>query len=101
MALKKKYLQLLGKRCLPLVTNMSASFASSVLHGVNDMHRACHMDNERVHNMCERARRELRKQYKEQKYFVWAVKADGTFTLLSEYGYEQDNVSRSDFRLIN
>lgn len=99
--MKTEFLNLLGKRVLPIVKDISVSFASSTLHGVNDMHRACHMDYEQTQRMIRRAKAELRKQNKEQQWTVWAVKADGTFDLLSDMGYSQENVSRSDFRLIS
>jgi len=102
MKSKKKHKTLLGRKVLPLVisTQISASFASSILHGVNDMHRACHMDHVRVRRMVEQAKRELRKRNKEQNWMVNSIHANGTFDLVSDLGYEQNNVSRSDFRLL-
>ena len=44
--------------------------------------------------------KESRKRNKEQDWQVWSIHADGTFTLLSDMGYQQENVSRSDFRVI-
>lgn len=93
---------LLGVKVLPLVRRkyMSASYASSVLHGANDMHRSCHMDSDRVSNMVERAMKKLREDNKNQHWEVSAIRSNGNFDITSEYGYTQGNVDRSDFRVI-
>ena len=94
--------KLLGKRVLPIVkrNQISVSWASAKLHGVDDMHRACHMDTNRVQRMIQAAIKEERKDNKTQEWVVWAIKADGTFDLRSDYGYEKIDVDRSDFRIL-
>jgi hypothetical protein len=43
----------------------------------------------------------VRKENREQKWFVHGIFSDGTYELLSELGYSQKGLQRNDFRLIN
>lgn len=95
---KKQYLQLLGKTCLPIVKRSHYGAANYDKEGMLPYAKG----EERINlarRIVDRATKEQREINKSQQWTVWAVKADGTFTLLSDYGYEQDNVSRSDFRI--
>jgi hypothetical protein len=98
--MKKKYLQLLGVSVLPLVRRSH--------YGASECDRTGQLNylqgDERLKYgrrvVDERVKEQLRDN-KEQKWQVWSIHADGTFTLLSDLGYEQSNVKRNDFRVIN
>lgn len=99
MNFKKSYLQLLGKQVLPLVKRSQYGAANYDRVG-NLPYMQGEARIKYARRVVDDATAEQRKINKEQIWTVWAVKADGTFELLSDYGYSQDNVSRSDFRLI-
>ena len=99
--MKKEYLSLLGKTCKPIISNRihyDANNYDSIgllpyKHGKERIEygRAC----------VSEAKKEQRKENREQDWTVWAIYADGTFKLLSDMGYEQDCVRRYEFRIIN
>lgn len=96
-------INLLGKKVKPLVRRdkISASYASSVLHGSTDMHRSCHMTSKQVDGMVEKAIKELRKENREQEWVVNSVDQYGKFELVSDLGYVQSEVDRKDFRILS
>jgi hypothetical protein len=97
--MKKKYLTLLGAKVLPIVKRSQ--------YGANECDRAGNLNFltgeaklQYGRRVVDEATKEQRKENKEQDWCVFSIHADGKFTLLSDMGYEQINVSRSDFRLI-
>jgi hypothetical protein len=96
---KKKHTALLGERVLPLVKRSQYGAANCDTVGLLPYKKG----DERIRyakSVVDERCKEQRKENKEQEWLVWAVKADGTFDLLSDMGYEQCNVSRNEFRLI-
>ncbi len=95
----RKYTQLLGMRVMPIVKRQQ--------YGAVDWDRGGNLNylqgeekRRYANRVVDDAVREQQKINKEQEWEVYAVKSDGKFELKSEYGYSQDNVSRSDFRII-
>ncbi len=96
--MKTKYLKLLGKKVFPIVKR-SQYDASNWDRTGNLNYLSGDERNRYATRVVDRATNEQRKINREQDWEVWSIHADGTFTLRSDYGYEQGNVSRSDFRL--
>lgn len=96
--MKKQYLLLLGASVMPLVKRSQYEIGNFDHSG----QRHYLQGNDRLKyakRVVDEATKEQRKENKEQDWTIWSIHADGTFTLKSDYGYEQANVSRSDFRL--
>ena len=98
--MKQAYLKLLGVKVMPIVKRSQ--------YDVNNWDRVGNLNFltgekklQYATRVVDDATKEQRKINKEQNWQVFSIHADGTFTLLSDEGYEQANVSRSDFRLIN
>ena len=55
--------------------------------------------------MCRSAadehKKQLRKDYREQEWYVYGIFCDDTFKLRSTIGYSISGASRNDFRIIN
>jgi hypothetical protein len=100
MAFKKEYLKLLGKQVMPIVKR--SKYGAANYDRIGNLNYLTGEDRIKYANrVVDEAINEQRGINRTQEWTVWAIKADGTFTLLSDYGYEQDNVNRSDFRLLN
>ncbi len=97
--MKKAHLKLLGARVLPLVKRSQYQAANYDRVG-NLPYLSGEKRQRYAKNVVDEATKEQRKINKEQEWEVWSIHADGTFCLLSNYGYRQENVSRSDFRLL-
>lgn len=97
--MKKKYLKLLGAKILPIVRRSMYGAANWDRIG-NLNYLTGETRRKYAKQVVDDATKEQRKINKEQDWEVWSIHADGTFTLRSDYGYEQANVSRSEFRLI-
>lgn len=98
--MKKEYLNLLGAKVMPLVKRCQ--------YDANNWDRVGNLNylsgEKRLQygrRVVDEATKEQRKINKEQDWGVWAIHADGTFTLRSDYGYEQAGVKRNDFRVID
>lgn len=98
--MKQAYLKLLGVKVMPIVKRSQ--------YDVNNWDSVGNLNfltgekkRQYATRVVDDATKEQRKINKEQNWQVFSIHADGTFTLLSDEGYEQLNVSRSDFRLIN
>lgn len=95
----RKYTQLLGMRVMPIVKRQQ--------YGAVDWDRGGNLnylqgeEKRRYSNrVVDDAVKEQLKDNKRMDWEVFAVKSDGTFELRSDMGYSQDDVSRSDFRII-
>ena len=95
----KKYIQLLGVKVLPLVKRSYYGAAECDRVGLLNYK---HGDDRRAYAklVIDERVKEQRDDNKNQEWIVWAVKYDGTFELLSDMGYSQNNVNRYDFRVI-
>jgi hypothetical protein len=97
--MKKAYLKLLGARVLPLVKR--SQYGAANYDSVGNLPYLQGKERQRYAKLVvDDAVKEKRRINKEQEWQVWSIHADGTFSLLSNYGYSQNNVSRSDFRLL-
>lgn len=94
-------LDLLGKRVKPLVRGISAGEASTILYGPDDMHISCGYDYKQTMGMIERAKRKLRKEYRQGKWTIHAIDEDGEFTIKSDTGHQIYGAVRSDFRVMS
>ena len=98
--MKNKYLKLLGVKVMPIVKrnqyNASNWDRTGNLPYLNGEER-----NKYSTRVVDDATKEQRRINKTQKWGVYSVHADGNFTLRSDMGYEQGNVSRSDFRVLD
>lgn len=97
--MKKAYLKLLGARVLPLVKRSQYQAANYDSSGQLPYFQG-EARQRYAKAVVDEATKEKRRINKEQEWQVWSIHADGTFSLLSNFGYSQDNVSRSDFRLL-
>jgi hypothetical protein len=98
--MSSKFSNLLGKTVLPIVKRRQYGAAEcdrvGMLPYLNGEERRAYgikVVDERV--------AEQKKDNKRMVWKVFAVRMDNTFDLRSDMGYEQCNVNRSDFRLIN
>ena len=91
---------ILGKLVLPLVKRSQYGAAecdsSGQLNYITDENKRIAYAKRVVDERCA----EMKKINKEQVWRVEAVHSGGSFDLMSDMGYQQRNVSRSDFRLI-
>lgn len=95
----KKYTQLLGMRVMPIVKRQQYGAANWDKVG-NLEYLTGEKRRQYAKRVVDNAVKEQQKENKEQEWEVYAVKSDGKFELRSELGYSQDNVSRSDFRIL-
>lgn len=96
--MKTEYLKLLGVKVMPIVKR--SQYDVSNWDRVGNLNYLTGNKRQRyAKGVVDDATNEQRKINKEQDWEVWSIHADGTFTLRSDYGYEQANVSRNDFRV--
>ena len=97
--MKKAHLELLGVQVLPIVKRSQYEANNHDRAGLLPYSHG----EEKIRlfkRIVDDATKEQRKDNREQVWEVFSIHADGRFTLRSDYGYEQSNVSRSDFRVI-
>lgn len=95
----KQHLELLGATVFPIVKR--SQYGASTWDRIGNLDYLQGEEKRKYANrVVDEATKEQRKENKRQEWMVFSVNADETFTLRSELGYEQANVSRSDFRLI-
>jgi len=97
--MKRQHLELLGVTVLPIVKRSSYQAANWDRVG-NLEYLQGEARLKYAKRVVDGATKEQRKENKEQEWIVFSINADDTFTLRSDLGYEQENVSRSDFRVI-
>ena len=98
--MKRQHLELLGVTVFPIVKRSSYQAANWDRVG-NLEYLQGEARIKYANRVVDEATKTQRQENKEQEWVVFSINADDTFTLRSELGYEQANVSRSDFRLIN
>jgi len=97
--MKQSHLKLLGAKVLPIVKR--SQYGASNWDGVGNLNfLSGETKRQYAIRVVDDATKEQRRENKEQDWEVFSIHADGTFSLRSDMGYEQANVSRSDFRLI-
>lgn len=96
---RKRYYELLGKQVFPLVRSDISVDDSCIDKYDGGNHRWPHAKGSRQ-KLVSQYNQERRDDYKTQKWYVNAIRMDGTFDLLSEYGYQEIGVDRKSFRVI-
>lgn len=98
--MKKAYFNLLGKKVFPIVKRSQYGAANwdtdGNLNYLNGEARTRY-----AKRVVDIATKEARERNKKQSWEVFSIHSDGTFTLMSDMGYEQSFVSRSDFRILS
>jgi hypothetical protein len=93
--------EILGKQVLPL---LKSGRISGVTADARNGGMGAWLEGEKrrkhYNRAVTRAEKEEREDNKRMDWFVVSIHVDGTFTLRSRLGYERNNVSRKDFRLI-
>lgn len=97
--MKQQYLKLLGCKVFPIVKRQQYGAANFDTDG-NLFYLSGDTRTAYAKRVVDSAVKKQQNDNKRMIWEVWSIHADGKFTLRSEYGYEQINVNRSDFRLI-